>query len=230
MGISGGNRLRIFKDRREAGRELAAALVGARPEGDLIVLGLPRGGVPVAYEIAAALDAPLDVYLVRKLGAPFNPELAIGAVAMGGVVVYNDDVLAGFNISESELARIREGEELELARRERVYRGAAAPLALKGKTVILADDGIATGATMRAAVMAVQDAQPSKVIVASPTASRQAVAVLERVADEVTVLEVPQYYMSVGSWYEQFPQLTDQEVVDYLAMLQQPASDESNRD
>lgn len=230
MGTSGGNRLRIFKDRREAGRELAAALVGARPEGDLIVLGLPRGGVPVAYEIAAALDAPLDVYLVRKLGAPFNPELAIGAVAMGGVVVYNDDVLAGFNISESELARIREGEELELARRERVYRGAAAPLALKGKTVILADDGIATGATMRAAVMAVQAAQPSKVIVASPTASRQAVAVLERVADEVTVLEVPQYYMSVGSWYEQFPQLTDQEVVDYLAMLQQPASDESNRD
>jgi predicted phosphoribosyltransferase len=215
-GAYGGD-ARIFADRHEAGRELAEWFARSRPEGEIIVLGLPRGGVPVAYEVAAALQVPLDVFLVRKLGAPFNPELAIGAVATGGIVVYNRDVLAGLRVSEPELEEIRRREEVELARRERAYRGSLPAPSLADKTVILVDDGIATGATMRAAVEAARQAQAGRIIVAAPTASRQAAALLEQSADVLAVLHVPEPYLAVGASYECFPQVADEQVVQFLA-------------
>lgn len=205
-----------FADRAEAGQELAQWFLGARPGGDLLVLALPRGGVPVACEVAAALCAPLDVFLVRKLGAPLNPELAVGAVASGGVTVYNRDVLASLGLGEDDLTDVRRREQAELARRERRYRDRAPP-DLKGRTVMLVDDGIATGATMRAAVEAVRLAGPAAVIVAAPTASAEAVQQLERIADAVVVLEVPEPYIAVGARYRNFPQLSDDEVVALLA-------------
>ena len=185
------------------------------------MLGLPRGGVPVAYELAQALNAPLDVFLVRKLGAPFNPEFAVGAIAAGGVVVYNDEALAGLALNERDLEPIIARERAELGRRDRAYRAERPPLVLDGKTAILVDDGIATGSTMRAAVAAVKALRAQRIIVAAPTASREAVAELERSADLVAVLSVPEPYIAVGRWYEHFPQIDDREVVELLAAYQQ---------
>jgi len=212
-----GDSARVFVDRSEAGRELGAWFCKRRPKGELIVLGLPRGGVPVARELAGALDVPLDVLLVRKLGAPFNPEFAVGAVAAGGVIVYNADAFAAGVLEEREFAPIIEREKAELARRERVYRAERPPLALEGKTVILVDDGIATGSTMRAAVDAARKMQAGQVIVAAPTASRQALDELERSADLVVALCAPEPYVAVGRWYEYFPQVEDHEVVELLS-------------
>jgi predicted phosphoribosyltransferase len=218
---------RIFSDRRQAGRELGEWFKGSRPEGDLLVLGLPRGGVPVAYEVAAALAAPLDVFLVRKLGAPFNREFAVGAIAAGGVIVYNEDAVAGLGLDERDLEPIVAREQAELARRERTYRAGRPPLALEKRTVILVDDGIATGSTMRAAVAAAKGMRAQRIIVAAPTASRQAVAELERGADLVAVLAVPEPYDAVGRWYEYFPQLEDREVIDLLAAYEQQRARQS---
>jgi len=211
-----GNGNLVFRDRHEAGRRLGEWFARERPRGELIVLGLPRGGVPVAYELAAALDAPLDVLLVRKLGAPFNPEYAVGAIAAGGAVVYNEHAVAELGLDERDLAPIVEREHAELTRRERAYRGDRPPLALAGTTAMLVDDGIATGSTMRAAVDAVRAMGAHRVIVATPTASREAVAQLERSADIVAALSVPEPYVAVGKWYEDFPQLDDEEVVELL--------------
>jgi len=208
--------MRVFHDRREAGRELARRFVAHRPAGDLLVLALPRGGVPVARELATALGAPLDVFLVRKLGAPFNPEFAIGAIGAGGVRVLNDEAIALLGLGERDIATIVAREERELARRERLYRAGKPPLDLAGKTAILVDDGIATGATMRAAVAATKSLGAAQVIVASPTASREAVAALERSADFVVALAVPEPYGAVGQWYEDFRQVEDQEVLELL--------------
>jgi len=185
------------------------------------VLALPRGGVPVAFEIAAALDAPLDVFLVRKIGAPFNPEFAAGAIAAGGTVVYNRAALAALGLREDDLEETVARERAEIARRERVYRQGRAPLALGGKTAILVDDGIATGATMRAAVDAARALRPKRIVVAAPTAASDAVAELERTADTVVVLAVPEPYVAVGRWYEEFPQLEDSEVVELLLAYEQ---------
>jgi predicted phosphoribosyltransferase len=208
---------RIFRDREEAGRELGIRLRALELGRDLLVLGLPRGGVPVACEVAAALAAPVDVLVVRKLGAPHNRELAVGAVAFGGVTVYNDALLEMLNLTEQDLEPTRRSELAELERRERAYRGGAAPLAVTNRTVILVDDGVATGATMRAAVLATRRLQPRRIIVAAPTGASDSLELLEKVADQVVVLETPEPYYAVGAWYAEFPQLRDEEVVACLA-------------
>ena len=208
---------RIFRDREEAGRELGIRLGALHLRDDLLVLGLPRGGVPVACEVAAALDAPVDVLIVRKLGAPHNRELAVGAIAYGGVTVYNDALLEMLNLTEQDLEPTLRAELVELERRERAYRGGAAPLTVTNKTVILVDDGVATGATMHAAVLATRRLQPQRIIVAAPTAASDSLERLEKVADRVVVLETPEPYYGVGAWYAAFPQLRDDEVVALLA-------------
>ena len=189
--------------------------------GDVIVLGLPRGGIPVACEVGAALGAPVDALVVRKLGAPFNPELAVGAIAFGGVTVYNEGLLAQLGLDEDDVAPILQRERAELARRERANRPGLAQPELAGRTVVLVDDGMATGATMHAAVLAARALHPEGVIVAVPTAARDAVERLGQVADRVVALGTPEPYFGVGSWYSEFPQLSDQEVVDELAAAKQ---------
>jgi predicted phosphoribosyltransferase len=211
----------MFPDRQTAGRELGERLKRLGLNGDILVLGLPRGGLPVACEAAAALDAPVDALVVRKLGAPFNAELAVGAVALGGVTVYNEDLLAQLGLAEEDIEPIRVRELAELARRERVYRRDAPPLDVAGRTVILVDDGLATGATMHAAVRAVRALDPRRIIVAVPHGAVDAVARLEQVADRVVALETPEPYFGVGAWYAEFPQLDDDEVLAWLAAAAQ---------
>jgi predicted phosphoribosyltransferase len=216
--------MKMFRDREEAGKELGRLTARLGLTGDIVVLGLPRGGVPVAYEVAAALKAPLDVLVVRKLGAPYNPELAIGAIAFGGVTVYNDSLLAALNLEEADLEPIRARESAELERRESAYRGAKPPPAVAGKSVILVDDGIATGATMHAAVLATRALQPRRIIVAAPTSAIDSVERLEQVADRVLVLATPEPYFGVGAWYQDFPQLTDAQVTGCLERYAHRAS------
>jgi predicted phosphoribosyltransferase len=220
--------MKIFHDRIEAGRELGRLLGRSGLTGELMVLGLPRGGVPVACEVAAALGSPVDVLVVRKLGAPFNPELAVGAIAFGGVVVYNDRLLAELGLDEESLEPLRVREQAELERRERAYRGARPQPDVAGKTVIIVDDGIATGATMHAAVLATRKLAPQRIIVAAPTSARDSVARLEEVADRVVVVATPEPYFGVGAWYAEFPQLTDQEVLDALERAARPAAPDSD--
>jgi putative phosphoribosyl transferase len=208
---------KIFRDRTEAGQALGARLKHLRLEGDLLVLGLPRGGVPVACEVAAALAAPVDALVVRKLGAPYNRELAVGAIAFGGITVYNDSLLEMLSLTEQDLEPTRRHELAELERREQAYRGGAPPLAVAGRTVILVDDGMATGATMHAAVLATRALTPKRIVVAVPTAAIDSVERLEAVADQVVALETPEPYFGVGAWYSEFPQLSDEEVVACLA-------------
>jgi predicted phosphoribosyltransferase len=209
--------MKMFADRAAAGRDLGRRMVEAGISGRVLVLGLPRGGIPVACEVAAALGAPVDALIVRKLGAPFNPELALGAIAYGGVTVYNDELLEQLHLDETDLEVIRTRELEELERRERTYRADRAPLAVTGATVVVVDDGMATGATMHAAVVATRALAPARIIVAVPTAAIDAVERLERVADQVVTLATPEPYFGVGAWYSRFPQLTDEEVVEALA-------------
>jgi predicted phosphoribosyltransferase len=184
---------------------------------DVVVLGLPRGGVPVAWEVARGLRAPLDVLIVRKLGAPGQPELAIGAVGEGGVRVLNEGLIRGLMISARDIDRIAAGEEKELQRRISVYRGSHEPLVLKDRTVIVVDDGVATGATMRAGLQAVKAMGAAKVIAAFPVGASDSVAGLEEDADEVVVLETPAWFSAVGEWYEDFRPTTDEDVQRLLA-------------
>jgi len=208
---------RIFDDRRDAGRALVAPLRRCRLQNPLI-LGLPRGGVPVAYEIAVALRADLDTIVVRKLGAPFQSELAIGAIASGGVRVLNEEFIGGFaGIDKATLDGIVAQETRELERREKEYRGNRPYPVLTGRDVVLVDDGMATGASMRAAVEAVRTLKPARVIVAVPTASDSAVRSVRRLADEVICLETPSDFFAVGQFYRDFGQTTDQEVRDLLS-------------
>ncbi|HEY3088833.1 MAG TPA: phosphoribosyltransferase family protein [Jatrophihabitantaceae bacterium] len=207
----GGDATARFADRAAAGRELGALLAERDAGRDAVVLGLPRGGLPVAAEVAAAIKAPLDMFSVRKLGVPGYPELAMGAVATGGVRVFNDDVLAGApEIGQDEIDAITQQELEELRRRETAYRGDRPPPDLSGRTAILVDDGLATGATMRAAVAAARKTA-SKVIVAAPVASWQAVAQLELEADDVVVVYVPKRLGAVGMYYDDFRQVSDVE-------------------
>jgi putative phosphoribosyl transferase len=225
--------MQIFRDRKEAGLQLGKRLRGLRLGKELFVLGLPRGGVPVALEVATALDAPLDVIVVRKLGARFNPELALGAVAFGGVTVYNEALLRDLGISEDDLEDTRSRELAELERRERAYRGARPMPDLAGKTVVLVDDGIATGATMLAAVSAIRALHPKRVIVAVPTSAVDSAARLEAVADRVIALATPEPYYGVGAWYAEFHQLDDAEVVRCLeaaAARRQPQNGSTSRE
>jgi predicted phosphoribosyltransferase len=205
-----------FRDRREAGRLLAEELTKHANRSDVIVLGLPRGGVPVAYEVASKLHAPLDVFVVRKLGVPGYRELAMGAIATGGVRVLNKEVVEGLAISQPTIDAIAAEEFKELARREEAYRGHDRAPELRGKIVILVDDGIATGSTMRAAVQAIREQHPARLVVAVPTAARESCFDLRRAVDDIIVLMIPENFHAVGQWYEDFSQTTDVEVTRLL--------------
>lgn len=202
----------IFRDRSEAGRRLADALGDYAGRGDLMVLGLPRGGLPVAYEVARALRAPLDVFVVRKLGVPGHEELAMGAIASGGVRVLNEDVVQMLGISPQVIERVTARERQELERRERLYRGDLPSLEVEERHVILIDDGLATGATMRAAVAAARQKGPSGITVAVPAAASEACAALEPEVERVVCLATPEPFVAIGVWYADFCQLSDAEV------------------
>lgn len=208
--------MKMFIDRTDAGQRLASALrrhlADIRHGGKEIVLALPRGGVPVAFEVAASLGAPLGLLIVRKIGAPYQPELAMGAVASGGVVIRNADIIRMIGISDSAFARATEAAEAELAAKERLYGTGATAEDLNGKTAILVDDGAATGATMRAAIAAVRERGAGRVVVALPTASQEAAAMLARESDDLVCLETPEPYLAVGYWYKDFSQVSDAEV------------------
>ncbi len=206
----------VFKDRTTAGRLLAAQLTAYATRKDVIVLALPRGGVPVAFEVARRINAPLDVFLVRKLGVPGHEELAMGAIASGGLRVLNDGVVQMFDLSQDVIDRVAAKEQRELERRERLYRDDRPFPILRKQTVILVDDGLATGTTMRAAVMALLQQQPARLVVAVPVSSLAAYQEIQALVDEVVCLDTPEPFYSVGLWYQDFPQTSDAEVRDLL--------------
>jgi putative phosphoribosyl transferase len=212
--------MRPFVDRVDAGRKLARALAHLASERP-IVLALPRGGAPVAYEVAQRLGAPLDVLVVRKLGTPGHEELAMGAIASGGVRVMNDDVVRITGIGRDSIAHAAMREQLELERRERAYRGDRPMFDVRGRTVILIDDGLATGATMRAAVRAVRQLEPRRVVVAVPVGAPESCAMIQSEVDELVCLERPEMLFGVGAWYEDFSQTRDEDVRRLLASAQQ---------
>jgi erythromycin esterase-like protein/predicted phosphoribosyltransferase len=215
---------RVFRDRRDAGQFLAGLLDGYRGQTDVIVMGLPRGGVPVAYEVATHLGAPLDVFLVRKLGVPGREELAMGAIASGGVAVINDDVVRGLGISPEMIRQLAEREGRELLRREQAYREGRPFPQIAGKVVILVDDGLATGASMRAAIDAVRELGPARIVVAVPAAPESTCRELGSLVDEVVCATTPSPFLAVGSSYWDFAQTTDEEVRDLLSAAARPAS------
>jgi predicted phosphoribosyltransferase len=205
-----------YADRREAGRDLARALREHVEGRDAVILGLPRGGVPVAYEVAVQYGAPLDVFLVRKLGVPGYEELAMGAIASGGVRVLNMDVVVRLGIDEATIDEAAARELEELDRRERLYRDGRPPPDLAGRTAVLVDDGLATGSTMRAAAAALREAGTARTIAAAPVGAAATCRALRDVADEVVCAQAPQDFMAVGVWYEDFTQTTDEEVCELL--------------
>lgn len=208
--------MKIFKDRAEAGRDLAGWLSNLAGRNDVIVLALPRGGIRVAFEVAEALGAPLDVFLVRKLGVPGQEELAMGAIASGGVRVLNDDVVSWFGISDEIIESVAARERREMERRERLYRGNRPTPDISGRTVILVDDGLATGTTMRAAVAALRVHRPARIVVAVPTAPPDACDTVGAEVDEIICATTPEPFWAVGAWYDDFPQTSDQEVRELL--------------
>lgn len=203
---------RPFDDRRAAGRALAGLLQGYADRHDVLVLALPRGGVPVAFEVARALGAPLDLFLVRKLGTPGHRELAMGAIASGGVRVLNDDVVRWHGMTAADIETVAREEQRELERREAAYREGRASVPVEGRTVILIDDGLATGSTMRAAVQAVRLRNPARVVVAVPVGAPQTCEELSAIADEVVCARTPEPFAAVGQWYVDFDQTSDEEV------------------
>jgi putative phosphoribosyl transferase len=208
---------RPFRDRAEAGQRLAAALGAYADRPDVLVLALPRGGVPVAHEVATALHAPMDVFLVRKLGVPGQEELAMGAVASGGVRVLNDDVVRSLALTDEMIARVADREVVELDRRERLYRGGRSVPSVAGRIAILVDDGLATGSTMRAATQALALEHPARVVVAVPVAAASTCETLAREVDEMVCALMPEPFQAVGLWYADFTQVTDEEVRALLA-------------
>lgn len=204
-----------YADRREAGRVLASRLLDYRGRAGVMVLALPRGGVAVAFEVAQALQAPLDVLVVRKLGLPGHEEFAMGAIASGGVCVLNP--VPGLDVPAETLESVTAREQAELARREQLYRGGAAPLALQGRVVIVVDDGLATGSTMQAAVLAIRRQRPARLVVAVPVGAAETVRTLQGEADEVVCPAMPEPFHAVGLWYRDFPQASDEEVRQLLA-------------
>jgi predicted phosphoribosyltransferase len=206
----------IFANRREAGRELARRLRDYAGRADVLVLALPRGGVPVAYEVARALRAPLDVFVVRKLGLPGLEELAMGAIATGGVRVLNEDLVRRLDVPDDVLDAVAAREQVELERREQVYRGERPPADPHNRVVILVDDGLATGTTMRAAVKALRQQHPARIIVAVPVGAPDTCAELAEEADEAICARTPEPFGAVGYWYADFEQTTDEEVRDLL--------------
>lgn len=208
--------LNRFKDRVQAGQLLAQRLLPYARRSDAIVLALPRGGVPVGYEIAQALELPLDIILVRKLGMPGHDEFAMGAIASGGARFVQDDVLQAYAVPAKLVEQVLQEELAELERREKLYRGARLMPPLRGRLVILVDDGLATGSTMKAALLAVRKEQPARVIVAIPVAPAQSLAKIAESADEIICLQTPDPFYAVGTWYEHFAQTSDEEVIRLL--------------
>jgi putative phosphoribosyl transferase len=201
-----------FRDRADAGRRLADALAALGSQNDVVVIALPRGGVEVGVHVARALGAPLDVLIVRKLGVPWQPELAMGAVASDGMLLVNQDIVDAAGVSAEEIDRIAATERRELERRERVYRDERPAADVRGKTVVLVDDGIATGATMRAAVAALRKRESVRIVVAVPVGAAETIRLLKREADDIVCPLVPSDFMAIGRWYEEFPQLSDDDV------------------
>ena len=221
---------KAFADRVDAGRKLADRLSAYSGRRDVIVLGLPRGGVPVAFEVARALGAPLDIFLVRKLGAPGHEELAMGAIASGGIVVIHDDVVKALKISSDVLLDEIETQRKELTRREAIYRGDRPALDVKGKTVILIDDGMATGSSMRAAVAALRRQDPARIVVAVPVGAASTCTEIQAIADECVCAVAPENFRAVGLWYDDFAQTVDEEVCFILRRAgQEETTDESKR-
>jgi putative phosphoribosyl transferase len=204
-----------LKDRRQAGRLLAERLEHLRHDPGLLVLALPRGGVPVGFEVAHALGAPLDIFVVRKLGFPGHEEYAMGAIASGGVRVMNP--MPGIAVSAEDVAAVVAREQDELVRRELLYRGSRPPPEVRGRTVIVVDDGLATGSTMRAAVLALRQQRPARIVVAIPVGAEETCAMLRADADEVVCAAMPRPFRAVGLWYRDFPQCSDEEVRELLA-------------
>jgi predicted phosphoribosyltransferase len=222
----------LYHDRQEAGRKLATLLLEYRDKPDVLLLALPRGGLPVASAVAQELHVPLDVLVVRKLGLPWQPELAAGAIASGGIIVRNPQVAALFRDFDKTLEEVAARERRELERRENIYRAGRPALDVRNRTVILIDDGIATGATMEAAVRAMRAVPARSVVVAVPVAPPDTVAMLSRCADRVVCPQQPEPFVAVGRWYEEFPQLSDEEVIAILAQktpAAAPASSEKGR-
>jgi putative phosphoribosyl transferase len=211
----------LFRDRTDAGQQLAEKLAAYSDRPDVLIMALPRGGVPVAFEVASALNAPLDLFLVRKLGVPGHEELAMGAIATGGVRVLNNDVVEYLRIPGEVIDRVSEEEMRELYRRERAYRGTRAPSEIPGRTVILVDDGLATGSTMRAAVAALKQMRPTKIVIAVPVAAPSTCSEFKDEVDEIICVETPEPFNAVGLWYRDFSQTTDDEVRDLLEKASQ---------
>lgn len=205
-------KIAIFKDRRDAGRKLAEKLSAYTNRSDVIVLALPRGGVPVAYEVALALNAPLDIFIVRKLGVPGHEELAMGAIATGGIRVINQDIVRTFNIPHGLIEAVVKRELKELERRERLYRGDQPPRQILNHTAILVDDGLATGASMHGAIMGLRAKDPARIVVAVPTAALETCQAFKDMVDEIICTTTPEPFYGVGRWYEDFSQTTDEEV------------------
>lgn len=204
--------MNLFRDRREAGRRLAAELTDRVFEADPVVLGLARGGMPIADEVATGLEAPMDVFVVRKLGVPYQPELAFGAIASGGVRILNDEIVRAADISDNTVERVTRRERRELQRRERTYRGDKPPVDLQAKTAVVVDDGIATGASMTVAVEAIRRQNPAEIIAASPVSARRSKQKIAEKVDKIVVLSTPEPFGGVGAWYENFGETTDDDV------------------
>jgi putative phosphoribosyl transferase len=202
----------IFRDRADAGIQLAARLLRYAGDANVVVLGLPRGGVPVAYQVARRLQVPLDIFVVRKLGVPEHRELAMGAIATGGVRVLNPDVVTALRISEQTIAEVAAQEQKELERQQRAFRGEVPFPDLAGRTVIVVDDGLATGSTMRAAVRALRQMQPARIVVGAPVAAAETCRSLAQEADEVVCVSIPEEFHAVSMWYQEFSQTSDEEV------------------
>ncbi len=218
-----------YRDRREAGKVLAGELGAYANRPDVLVLALPRGGVPVGYEVAKALGAPLDVFVVRKLGLPGHEDLAMGAVASGGVRVLNDEVIRMLNVPERAIDEVAEREKRTLEERERAYRDGLPAARVEGKTVILVDDGLATGSTMRAAIAAVKQQRPARIVVAVPIAAPSACDELGVGVDDIICAETREPFYAVGFWYRDFPQTTDKQVRDLLREAARSRSTPSDR-
>jgi putative phosphoribosyl transferase len=209
-------RMRRFRDRRDAGKQLAEKLKAYTNRPEVLVLALPRGGVPVAFEVAQALHAPLDIFLVRKLGVPGHEELAMGAIASGGVRVLNEEVVHTLGIHEQTIERVAAVEQHTLEERERAYRGERSGPVVRGRTVLLVDDGLATGATMRAAVVALRQQEPKRIVVAVPVAAVDTCEEFRAEVDEIVCAVTPEQFVAVGLWYQDFSQTTDEEVRELL--------------
>lgn|SRR5208282_5842361 len=218
-----GNEHMVFRDRQEAGRKLAERLRAYANRNDVVVLGIPRGGVPVAFEVARALRAPLDIFLSRKLGVPGQEELAFGAIATGGTRVLDREIVEAVGISEEQIEQITAKVKKELERRENLYRGAQPPLRVEGLTVLLIDDGIATGSSMRAAIKALRQMKPARVVVAVPVAPQSTCSRLAPEVDELICVHTPKDFYAIGQFYEDFSQVADEEVTALLRQAVQPA-------